>query len=235
MELIGEEEIQEVLEVLRGGYLFRYGISLGAEVDPRFKGKVYQVEREVAANAARSAWFAAGVWTRRFVVASRASGEIRILPLPVVGEIHPGDSLSEKIVAAAKKRRIRLQDRDILVVKHKVVSKAEGALVTLDGIRPSVASQKWARRYGLDARVTELALRESARVVRRKRGVIITETRHGFICANSGVDVSNVDGGRQAALLPKDADRSAARLRILWKIRSPRNYSRASSTARPRS
>ncbi len=151
---------------------------------------------------------------RRSAVASRsAPGEIRILPLPVAGEIRPGDSLSEKLTAAAKKVSIRFQDRDILVVKHKVVSKAEGALVALDTIRPSRASQKWARRYALDARVTELALREGRRVVRRKRGVLITETRHGFVCANSGVDVSNVDGGRQAALLPKNPDLSAARLR----------------------
>jgi coenzyme F420-0:L-glutamate ligase/coenzyme F420-1:gamma-L-glutamate ligase len=139
--------------------------------------------------------------------------EVRIRPLLVAGEIRPGDSLSEKVLAAAKKARIRFQDGDILVVKHKVVSKAEGALVALDQVHTSAASRTWARRYGLDARVTELALRESRRVVRRKRGVLITETRHGFICANSGVDVSNVDGGRQAALLPKDPDRSAARLR----------------------
>ncbi len=68
-------------------------------------------------------------------------------------------------------------------------------------------------RYGLDARVSELAVRESRRIVRRKHGVLITETRHGFICANSGVDVSNVDGGRHAVLLPVDPDRSAAKLR----------------------
>lgn len=151
---------------------------------------------------------------RRSAVASRSAlGEVRILPLPVTGEIRPADSLSEKLMAAAKKVNIRFQDRDILVVKHKVVSKAEGALVVLDTIQPSAASRTWARRHGLDARITELALRESRRVVRRKRGVLITETRHGFICANSGVDVSNVDGGRQAALLPKNPDRSAARLR----------------------
>lgn len=142
-----------------------------------------------------------------------AAGEVRILPLPMAGEIRPGDSLSEKLLAAAKKAGIRFQDRDILVVKHKVVSKVEGALVALDDIRPSAASRLWARRHKLDARVTELALRESRRIVRRKRGVLITETRHGFVCANSGVDVSNVDGGRHAALLPKDPDRSAARLR----------------------
>jgi len=142
-----------------------------------------------------------------------SAGEIRILPLPVAGEILHGDSLSEKLLAAAKKVGIRFADRDILVVKHKVVSKVEGALVKLDEIQPSAASRKWARRYGLDARVTELALRESRRVVRRKRGILITETRHGFVCANSGVDVSNVDGGHHAALLPEDANRSAAKLR----------------------
>src|SRR5262249_19225698 len=99
-----------------------------------------------------------------------------------------------------------------LVVKHKVVSKAEGCLVPLDTIRPSAASRVWARRFKVDARVTEIALRQSKRVVRRKNGVLITETRHGFICANSGVDVSNVDGGKHALLLPDSPDRSAARL-----------------------
>jgi coenzyme F420-0:L-glutamate ligase/coenzyme F420-1:gamma-L-glutamate ligase len=139
--------------------------------------------------------------------------EIRILALPVAEEIHPGGKLADKLLAAVKKAGIRFQDRDILVVKHKVVSKAEGTMVELDRIRPSVSSQKWAKRYKLDARVTELALRESRRVVRRKNGVMITETRHGFVCANSGVDVSNVDGGRHAVLLPKNPDRSAAQLR----------------------
>jgi coenzyme F420-0:L-glutamate ligase / coenzyme F420-1:gamma-L-glutamate ligase len=139
--------------------------------------------------------------------------EVRILPLVVAGEIRTGDSLSRKLLAAAASARLRFQDGDILVVKHKIVSKAEGALVALDQIRPSASSRAWASRYGLDARVTELALQESHRIVRRKRGVLITETRHGFICANSGVDVSNVDGGRHALLLPQDPDRSAARLR----------------------
>jgi coenzyme F420-0:L-glutamate ligase/coenzyme F420-1:gamma-L-glutamate ligase len=139
--------------------------------------------------------------------------------LAVAGEIRPGDSLSEKLLTAAKKQGIRFQARDILVVKHKVVSKAEGALVALDEILPSAASRVWARRYGLDARVTELALRESRRIVRRKRGVLITETRHGFVCANSGVDVSNVDGGGHAVLLPEDPDRSASRLRTELKER----------------
>lgn len=108
---------------------------------------------------------------------------------------------------------------DILVIKHKIVSKSEGRFVDLKRIKPSRASRLWARRYGLDSRVTELALRESRRVVRRKNGVLITETRHGLVCANSGVDVSNVDGGRHALLLPEHPDRSALQLhRELKKI-----------------
>src|SRR6266853_1960946 len=80
-------------------------------------------------------------------------------------------------------------------------------------IRPSEDSVSWAQNYGLDARVVELALREGRSVVLRKHGVLITETSHGLVCANSGVDVSNVDGGRHALLLPEDPDRSAAQLR----------------------
>ena len=146
-------------------------------------------------------------------IAKRATGEVRILPVFVSGEIRAGESLCARLLAAARSLGLRFQDGDILIVKHKVVSKAEGALVALDEIQPSAASKLWARRYGLDARVSELAVRESRRIVRRKRGVLITETKHGFVCANSGVDISNVDGGRHAVLLPVDPDRSAARLR----------------------
>ena len=139
-------------------------------------------------------------------------GELRVIPVRVAGEIRPGDSLSEKFLDALKGARLQLAKGDILVVKHKIVSKSEGCLVRLDAIRPSTASRAWARRFKVDARVTELALQQSKTVIRRKNGVLITETRHGLICANSGVDVSNVDGGQHALLLPEDPDRSAARL-----------------------
>jgi coenzyme F420-0:L-glutamate ligase/coenzyme F420-1:gamma-L-glutamate ligase len=105
-----------------------------------------------------------------------------------------------------------LRAGDILVIKHKIVSKAEGQLVELNTLKPSAASRRWARRYHLDPRLIQLALCESRRMVRRKLGVLITETRHGLICANSGVDISNVDGGRHALLLPEDPDRSAAQI-----------------------
>lgn len=143
----------------------------------------------------------------------RAAGEVRIIPVAVSGEIRAGESLPSRLLAAARCLGLRFQDGDIVVVKHKIVSKAEGATVALDEIRPSKISQAWAARYGLDARVSELAMRESRRIVRRKRGVLITETRHGFVCANSGVDVSNVDGGKHAVLLPINPDESAAILR----------------------
>ena len=105
-----------------------------------------------------------------------------------------------------------LANNDVVVIKHKVISKAEGQVVPLESVRPRKSATLWARRYGIDARVVELALREAKRVVRQKNGALITETSHGFVCANSGVDASNVDGGKTAVLLPENPDRSAARL-----------------------
>jgi coenzyme F420-0:L-glutamate ligase/coenzyme F420-1:gamma-L-glutamate ligase len=133
-------------------------------------------------------------------------------PVPGIGEVHAGDSLAEVILAALAGNRMELSAGDILVITHKVVSKAEGRIVALDSVRPSLRARRWAKNHNLDARVTQLALDESVRVVRKGHGVLITETRHGFICANSGVDVSNVDGGRSAVLLPLDPDRSARRI-----------------------
>ena len=138
--------------------------------------------------------------------------EIRLIPIPLAEDIQSGDSLSEKLTASMQLHKIRLAAGDILVVKHKIISKAEGRIVDLATINPSAESMAWAKKYKLDARVIELALRESRAIIRRKNGVLITETQHGFICANSGVDVSNVDGGRHALLLPADPDRSARKL-----------------------
>lgn len=138
--------------------------------------------------------------------------QLRIIPLPFSGEIRPGDSLADKLLQALKHPKRKLRKGDILVIKHKIVSKAEGQFVELASVRPSASSRAWAGRYRLDPRVVELAHAESKRVVRRKRGVLISETRHGLVCANAGVDVSNVDGGGHALLLPHDPDRSAAQL-----------------------
>jgi len=139
------------------------------------------------------------------------------MSVPLEDEIQPGDSLADKLLTALRQRRLRFQPGDILVVKHKIVSKSEGRVVDLATIHPSDESVAWAKRYALDARVIELAQRESRAVIRRKNGVLITETHHGFLCANSGVDVSNVNGGTHALLLPEDSDRSAANLRSALK------------------
>lgn len=146
--------------------------------------------------------------------------ELRVIPIIVADEICPGDDVAEKLIESLRRQRVRLLAGDVVVVKHKIVSKAEGQLVDLATIEPSAESVAWAKQYDLDARVIELALRESRTVIRRKNGVLITETRHGFLCANSGIDVSNVDGGQHAVLLPKDADRSAANLRRELKKRT---------------
>src|SRR6201997_5071440 len=143
----------------------------------------------------------------------KQEGEIRLIPIPIAGEIFPGDSIADHLIEAIRGHRIRFEPGDILVVKHKIVSKSEGLLVDLATIEPSAESVAWAKQYDLDARVIELALRESRAVIRRRNGVLITETRHGFLCANSGIDVSNVDGGHHALLLPENPDRSAANLR----------------------
>lgn len=136
-------------------------------------------------------------------------------PVRGIGEIRPADCLAEIILTALEEQKLHLAKGDILVVTHKIVSKAEGDIVRLATLRPSAPARRWARRYGYDPRVVELALAQSRRTVRKRHGVLITETLHGtngLVCANSGVDLSNVDGGHSAALLPPDPDRSAENL-----------------------
>ena len=145
-------------------------------------------------------------------ISNDSPAEIRLIPITLADEIKLGDLLADKILQSLAGHELVFESGDILVVKHKVVSKTEGRLVDLATVKPSTASSAWAKKYNLDPRVIELALRESRAVIRRKNGVLITETGYGFICANSGVDVSNVDGGRHALLLPADPDRSARKL-----------------------
>ena len=142
-----------------------------------------------------------------------SAAEIRLIPIVVQDEIQAGDSVAHKLLGSLRKNRKRLESGDILVIKHKIVSKAEGQLVDLATITPSPESVEWAAQYDLDPRVVELALRESRAVIRRHNGVLITETQHGFLCANSGIDISNLDGGQHALLLPEDPDRSATQIR----------------------
>lgn len=140
---------------------------------------------------------------------SKPEGEVRVIPLRGMPEIAPGADLTEEILRACRRQRSPLRAGDILVVTHKVISKAEGRLIALKEIKPSSRARAWARKYPVDPRVIQLALREAGRIVRMTNGVLITQTAQGLVCANSGVDLSNVDGGESAVLLPRDPDRSA--------------------------
>lgn len=136
--------------------------------------------------------------------------ELRILGIDGVGEPRPGDDVSGAIRRGLRATGVTLEPGDILVVTHKIVSKAEGRLVDLRTIEPSPFARQWAEHYAKDARQIEVVLREAVRVVRMDRGVLICETRHGFVCANAGVDASNVAGEDSVCLLPSDPDASAA-------------------------
>lgn len=125
-------------------------------------------------------------------------------------EVRPGDDLSALISEAARRD---LRSGDVLVVTHKIVSKAEGRLVDLREVEPSALAKGYAASHGKDPRQIEVVFRESRRIVRMDRGIVISETHHGFVCANAGVDASNVPGDDTVCLLPLDPDASAARLR----------------------
>ncbi|MBX6772091.1 MAG: coenzyme F420-0:L-glutamate ligase [Chloroflexi bacterium] len=141
------------------------------------------------------------------------SSDLEIIGLDGIPEVRPGDDLVGLITGALERRGLLLQGGEIVVVTHKIVSKAEGRLVRLSEIEPSPFARRLADAWGRDARHVEVILRESARIVRMDRGLIISETRHGFVCANAGVDASNVDGQEVLCLQPIDPDASAARIR----------------------
>ncbi len=142
---------------------------------------------------------------------------VEAIALEGLGEIAPGDDLARLITDALADSPglLPLRDDDVLVVTQKIVSKAEGAIVDLTTVEPRPEAIDYARRYDRDARQVEVVLREARRVVRMANGVIITETPHGFVCANGGVDASNVGpgSGDVVTLLPRDPDASAAGIR----------------------
>jgi coenzyme F420-0:L-glutamate ligase/coenzyme F420-1:gamma-L-glutamate ligase len=141
------------------------------------------------------------------------STELRIIPITGIGNISPGTDLGLVIFEALQAQQLELQQGDILVVTQKIVSKAEGNIVNLDEVRASAFARTLALESKKDAPYIEAVLRESRRIVRMDHGVLICETKHGFICANAGVDESNVNGAREITLLPVDPDHSAQQLR----------------------
>ncbi len=135
-----------------------------------------------------------------------------VIAIEGIDEVRPGDPVADLVVDAAVRQGTPLTDDDVLVVGQKIVSKAQGRLVRLDSVTPSPVASTMAAELGRDARLVEIILRESRRVVRMDKGVLIVETRHGWICANAGVDQSNVELDT-VALLPEDPDGAARGLR----------------------
>ncbi len=138
--------------------------------------------------------------------------DLHIFSVSGIPEVTTGADLAALIADAVRRTGRAAEAGDVFVVAQKIVSKAEGALVRLAEVLPSPLAHEWATAHGLDPRVVEMVLRESRRIVRMDRGILIAETRHGFVCANAGVDTSNVAPG-YVTVLPRDPDGSAEGLR----------------------
>jgi coenzyme F420-0:L-glutamate ligase/coenzyme F420-1:gamma-L-glutamate ligase len=139
--------------------------------------------------------------------------EFRVIGLTGIPLVQQGDDLPGLMIQAAGAQGTPLEDGDVLVVTQRVVSKAEGRVLPLDAFEPSPFARDFAQRTEKDPRLVEAVLRESTRVIRQVRGILITETRHGFKCANAGVDGSNVGGEDRVSLLPVDPDASCRAIR----------------------
>jgi len=137
---------------------------------------------------------------------------LEVIGLEGLADVRPGDSIAELIFKACRREAISLKMSDVLVVAQKIVSKSEGRIVALETVCPSERALELSSQLGKDARILEVILRESRRIIKIGRGTIIVETHHGFICANAGVDLSNI-GLNQVALLPTDPDQSARKIR----------------------
>jgi coenzyme F420-0:L-glutamate ligase/coenzyme F420-1:gamma-L-glutamate ligase len=133
--------------------------------------------------------------------------------VPGMPEVRPGADLAEVITDVAASAGVAIGRGDVLVLSQKLVSKAEGRLVALDDVHPSERARQMAERLHKDARLVEVILDESVEVLRAERGILITRTRHGLVCANAGVDQSNVPGDDIVCLLPQDPDGSARAVR----------------------
>lgn len=139
--------------------------------------------------------------------------DIRVIGITGIPLVQAGDDLAAQILDAAAAQGTPVEGGDVIVVTQRVVSKAEGRVVPLDTFEPGAFALAWSQRWDKDPRVTEAVLREAQRVVRQVRGILITQTHHGFICANSGVDASNVGGLDLLSLLPVDPDASCRGIR----------------------
>lgn len=139
---------------------------------------------------------------------------IAIIPIPGIPPIHPGDDLPSLLLDAIDQAKVGLKSGDLLVICQKIVSKSEGAVLDLKTVEPSAFARQIAEMWEKDPRMVEVVLRESSRIIRMKDGVVITETKQGWVCANAGVDESNSLGDDIVIMLPKDPDTSARNIRI---------------------
>lgn len=146
-----------------------------------------------------------------------AGGAVQVIPVRGLPEVHPGDDLAALLLPALLRDTGGLLPHDVVVVTHKVVSKAEGAVVELASVEPRAEAVELAAAGHHDPRVVEVVLRQSRRVVRAEAAVLVCETHHGLVCANAGVDRSNAGGGDWVTVLPADPDASARALRDAWR------------------
>lgn len=138
---------------------------------------------------------------------------IEIFDLTKIPLVRQGDKIGDQIVKAAKEEGLQIQNHDVVVVAQKIVSKAEGRVAHLESMTPSAFAEAVSKTTGKDPRHVEAILRETASIVRMRQAHLIVETRHGFVCANAGVDRSNVEDGNSVSLLPADPDKSAREIR----------------------
>jgi coenzyme F420-0:L-glutamate ligase/coenzyme F420-1:gamma-L-glutamate ligase len=154
-------------------------------------------------------------------------GELRIIPVEGMSEVRSGDTIGHLIA-----ERVELEDGDIVVISQKVVSKAEGQVRKLAEVRPSERAHELAEELGKEVALVELILSESREVLRAERGILITETHHGFVCANAGIDSSNLPTDGTVCLLPIDPDESARRIRAEMAVGVPLSRHSTSSHRR---
>jgi len=145
---------------------------------------------------------------------------VEIISILINDDIREGDDIGNLILKSIKEKKESLKENDVIVITHKIVSKSEGRTIDLTKIIPSEESKKISSRTGKDPKLVELIISQSNEIIKIQRDIIITETKHGFVCANSGIDTSNVRKSNHVVLLPVDPDKSAREIRNYIKSRT---------------
>ncbi|MDW0172607.1 MAG: coenzyme F420-0:L-glutamate ligase [Nitrososphaeraceae archaeon] len=149
--------------------------------------------------------------------------KVEIISILINDDIREGDDISNLILKSIKEKKESLKENDVIVITHKIVSKSEGRTIDLTKIIPSEESKKISSRTGKDPKLVELIISQSNEIIKIQREIIITETKHGFVCANSGIDTSNVGNSNHVVLLPVDPDKSAREIRNYIRSRTKTN------------